>query len=181
MGKFFIIHGTHGSPDGNWFPWLKAELSIIGHEVIVPEMPTPENQSLENWLQAFGSQAGDVGEDDTIIGHSAGATFLLRVLEKRSSPIKRAVFVSGFTSTIGIPEYDRLNSSFIEEEFDWARIRRNAERIICIHGDNDPYVPILQSLELASNLHVQPISIKGSGHLNSESGYLTFPLLLELL
>jgi len=181
MGKFFIIHGTHGSPEGNWFPWLKAELSNKGHAVVVPEMPTPENQSLENWFQAFESQAGDIREDDIIIGHSAGAILLLRILEKRSSPIRCAVFVCGFTSTLGIPEYDKLNLSFIDKDFDWEQIRANAERIICIHGDNDPYVPLSQSLDLASNLKVLPISIKGGGHLNSESGYTEFPLLLDLI
>jgi hypothetical protein len=45
--KFFIIHGTCGEPDGNWFPWLKQKLEEQGHEVVVPDFPGIENQSLE--------------------------------------------------------------------------------------------------------------------------------------
>ena len=38
MTKVFLIHGSHGSPEENWFPWLKQELEKAGLEVIVPEL-----------------------------------------------------------------------------------------------------------------------------------------------
>jgi len=34
--KSFIIHGTYGKPEENWFTWLKENLEERGHEVIVP-------------------------------------------------------------------------------------------------------------------------------------------------
>jgi hypothetical protein len=42
MKKFVIIHGTKGSPEGNWFPWLADFLRQQHAEVVVPRMPTPE-------------------------------------------------------------------------------------------------------------------------------------------
>lgn len=37
--NYVIIHGSFGSKDGNWFPWLKDELERKGKQVIVPQMP----------------------------------------------------------------------------------------------------------------------------------------------
>jgi predicted alpha/beta hydrolase family esterase len=53
--RVFIIHGTNGNSKENWFPWLKEELNKASPDirVIVPDLPTGNNQSLENWLKAF--------------------------------------------------------------------------------------------------------------------------------
>ena len=48
-----IIHGSYGSPDENWFPWLKKELQKIGYKVFVPAFPTPKNQKLGVWKGIF--------------------------------------------------------------------------------------------------------------------------------
>lgn len=53
MTKIFLLHGSYGSPEGNWFPWLKKELEKLDCTVLIPKFPTPENQSLETWLAVF--------------------------------------------------------------------------------------------------------------------------------
>jgi predicted alpha/beta hydrolase family esterase len=179
--RYIIIHGTKGSPSGNWFPWLAAELGAKNAEVVIPEMPTPQGQSLESWFAAFYRQAGTIDSETCIIGHSLGAVFLLRYLERCLNPIGCAVFVAGFIGLLGKYEYDRLNASFIACPFDWGTIRINSGRILCIAGDNDPYVPLAQPTELADKLGANLQVVRGGGHLNSESGYESFPSLLEQL
>ena len=48
-----IIHGSYGSPEKNWFPWLKEELKKSGINTFVPRFPTPKNQNLDTWANVF--------------------------------------------------------------------------------------------------------------------------------
>jgi predicted alpha/beta hydrolase family esterase len=144
-------------------------------------MPTPEGQTLANWLQEFRRQVGVIDEGTTLIGHSLGATFLLRVLERQKVPLAQSVFVAGLLGPIGIAEYDQLNSTFVETSYDWDAIQRNAGSVVCLSGEGDPYVPAEQGEELAAKLGVTNHIIHQGGHLNAEFGYTSFQALLDLL
>lgn len=51
MSNIFLIYGVGGHPAEHWFPWFKQELESLGHSVIIPLFPTPEGQTLENWMK----------------------------------------------------------------------------------------------------------------------------------
>lgn len=179
--KIAIIHGTKGTPDGNWFPWLASNIEMLGHEVIVPKFPTPENQSLTTWIKVFYQSFGQLSKDAILIGHSIGAMLCLRLLEEASCQITATFLIAGLNGRIGIKEYDELNSTFITAPIQWERIRNASQIFQCLIGSNDPYVPSEQPLEISQRLHVAPIFIKNGGHLNSESGYVEFPQLYSEL
>ncbi len=179
--RAIIIHGTKGSPEGNWYHWLASELSKLGVESIVPQMPTPENQTLTDWQKAFKEQCGDITSDSILIGHSCGAVLLMRLLEESEETAAFTVLVAPPYGEIGIPEYDALNSSFLDKPFDWLKIGSKAGKIAYLMADNDQYVPQDQLLRIANSLNVKPLMIKGGGHLNAETGFTTFPQLLYLL
>lgn len=179
--RAIIIHGTKGSSQGNWYPWLASELQKLRVETIVPQMPTPENQTLDSWRKTFKEYCGEISRDDILIGHSCGAVLLLRLLEESAQSAAFTVLVSPPFGEIGVPEYDALNSSFLDKPFDWSEIISKTGRLAYLMADNDQYVPQEQLLEVASSLNVKPLIIKGGGHLNSETGFTTFPQLLYLL
>ena len=77
-----------------------------------------------------------------------------------------------------VPDFDPLNVSFVDREFDWSRITRNAGHTVVYHSDDDPYVPLSRGVELAKRLSVPHEVINRAGHINAASGYLTFPKLL---
>lgn len=178
--KALILHGTMGSPDGNWFPWLKTSLEDLGYEVFIPILPTPKNQSLKNWIHVLKEQVMCLGEIDLVFGHSLGANFILHILENGLCKPENSILVSALNDFIGIEDYDALNNSFFKN-FNWDNIKANSHNISIIHGDNDPYVPIKQAQDIANNLYVNLKIIKNGGHLNSENGYTEFPLLLDLI
>lgn len=182
--NFIIIHGTGGSPEVNWFPWLKKELESRGHRVFIPRFPTPEGQSLESWMKALDEYDKYFDENLILIGHSIGVAFILHKLEKIEKPIRAAFLVAGFTRRLGdgsnpdIEFYDNLNSSFYGDH-NYEKIKKNCRDFFVYAGDNDPYVPLDRSKEIADKLGVKLKIIHGGGHLNSEFGYTKFPQLLE--
>lgn len=176
MTNVFIIHGVGGHPGENWFPWLKKELESAGCKVFVPQFPTPENQTLDSWLEVLDGYNDRLDKDSIVVGHSLGVAFLLNVLEKHR--VKAAFLVAGFVGKAG-NDFDPVMKTFSQRKFDWDSIRRNCGHFEVFHSDNDPYLPIARGKEVADNLGVRLKIIKGGGHFNERAGYKQFPLLLE--
>lgn len=181
MTKIFIIHGTEGSPEVNWFPWLKQELEKLGHTVFVPEFPTPENQSLDNWLKFFGGYEKEINRDSIIVGHSLGPAFILNFLERTNRKIKACFLVAGFTGLLGNEHFDNLNRTFTDKQFNWNKIKENCEKFYVINSENDPYVPLEKGKELADKLEVELTILSEAGHINSEAGFIKFEKLLNMI
>jgi uncharacterized protein len=182
--KFIILHGTLGSPDGNWFPWLAKELEKLGHQAVCPKLPTPEGQTPEKWVEIIKNTIDSLGGADdelVIVAHSMSPWASCYYLGNIDKKIKAAFFVSPFAEQIDNEEpFKSLIQPFVEGKVNWDKVKENCKDIICFLGDNDPYV----SLEVANRFvdlcgGKQLIIIPKGGHLNEESGYTTFPLLLE--
>lgn len=177
--RVIIVHGTQGSPEINWFPWLQRELEEIGLESIAPQFPTPEGQCLDSWRKTFRNEVGPIHEQDILVGHSTGVIFLLNVLNELEQSVKGTLLAGGFVSENGNGHYDGLNSTFLATSLDWERVRRNAGRVFVYSGDDDPYVPFRNGVELAECLGVELTVIEGGGHLIGESGFDKFERLLS--
>ncbi|MCK4883483.1 MAG: alpha/beta fold hydrolase, partial [Candidatus Diapherotrites archaeon] len=179
--KFFIIHGAFGNPQENWFPWLTTKLQEMGHTIIIPTFPTPKNQTLENWMNVFEPHLKQLDSETIIIGHSLGPAFILSVLEKLDVQIKACFLVAGFTGILGDLEFDSINKSFIDKQFNWEKITQNCQQFFVLNSENDPYVPINKGQKLALNLKTEINTFFKAGHFNTASGYTKFPELLELI
>ena len=174
-----IIHGSFGSPEENWFPWLKEELEKLGHQVFVPVFPTPEGQSLDAWMKVFEEYRQYLDKETILVGHSLGPAFILNVLEGVNKSVKASFFVAGFVGNLNNPEFDELNRSFADRVFDWEKIKKNGGKFFVFCSDNDPYVPVEKAKELAKKLGIEAEMIKEAGHFNENAGYTKFPMLLK--
>ncbi len=179
MADIFIFHGAYGNPNENWFPWIKKELELLEHQVFIPKFPTPNNQNIESWWKQFKVFIPYIDQNTIFIGHSVGAAFMLNVLERIDKPIKAAYLVAGFIGNLGDPDFDLLNKSFTDRNFNWNKIKQNCPTFYVFNSGNDLYVPIEKAQELVSYLGAEGILVQDAGHFNKQAGYTKFPLLLE--
>lgn len=181
--RVIIIHGAHGGPETNWFPWLHMTLEAEGIEVVRPRLPTPEGQSLSAWLDAYDLAVKSLPFAPTVlVGHSLGAAFALRLIERAVEPAAGLFLAAGFVGALGLSNYDTINHSFFAAPFDWPAIRERRGRVFrCWAGENDPYVPLSRSQDIATCLEAPLEILSGGGHLNSETGFTTFPQMRDAI
>ncbi len=173
----FIIHGSFGGPDENWFCYLKEKLQKEGIETYVPKFPTPEKQSLDNWMKVIEKYKDKINENTILIGHSLGVAFILTLLEKYKAD--SAFLVSGFLGKLENEKFDIVNKTFTCRQFNYEKILKNCKKFYIFHSDNDPYIKLEKPQEIADKLNIKIIIVKGAGHFNLSSGYNKFELLFE--
>ena len=178
--NFIIVHGVYASPEANWFPWLKKELENRGYECLVPKFPTPLDQSLESWLRVFSGYESKINEDTVLIGHSLGASFIINYLEKTSKKVKATYLIAPFHKLLG-NQYDEINKTFVGKEFNWEKIKSSCNKFFVFASDNDKYIPPEVTNDIVEKLDAEFNVVPNGGHLNKESGYEEFYLLLECI
>lgn len=179
MNNYIILHGSFGSKDGNWFPWLKKEIEKRDMKVNVPQMPVGVgNQNFKNWSKEFSKL--NVNFNTTIIAHSVAPIFVCKYLITNKIKVKKLIFVCGFNNYLGInEEYDAVNESMYFDNL--KDIKEYAKEIICFYSDNDPYVKYEIEKEFADIVGTKQIVLKEAGHINSESGYDSFEEIINYL
>ena len=177
--RVVILHGAYGRPDSNWFPWLADRVQAAGHEALLPRFPTPQGQSPEAWLDAYSQQVDNaVPRSRTVlVAHSLGVAFALHLAARAGAaePYRGTFLAAGFWGALGLPDYDPINAPFFAP-LDWQAVRAGCgANLACYAGDDDPYVPLRFSREIAERLGAPLRIIPGGKHLNAETGMTTFP------
>ena len=181
MKKAIILHGTMGSPEGNWFRWLESEFLERGFEVWVPQLPNPQQPSLAECSDFVQAECPFVIDENTlIVGHSSGSILAVVVAQKYNNKIGAIVCVSAFhDNSLG---WDANNKLF-DVQLNCDNVAKNVETRLFLHSDDDPYLPIEQGEFVAKACDGEFLVIPGQGHFNLEKSesYKQFPLLLKLL
>lgn len=181
MKNAIILHGTGGSPEVFWHPWLKEVLEKKGYDVWIPQLPDTDNPQLKTWLPYI-LENGKFNEETVIVGHSAGAAIILALLEDLDEKIRKAILVGGYCMSTG---KDGVNG-VLRKVYDWEKISKSTkEKLIFINSDNDPWgcddFQGRRMMDMAGGIQ---IIIKGEGHMGSNSfnqPYKEFPLLEKLV
>jgi predicted alpha/beta hydrolase family esterase len=191
--RVIIVHGWHDSPEGSWLPWLKAELTSRGFEVVVPAMPHPETPDIRSWTSALAKAVGTIDKEMYFIGHSIGCQTIVRYLESSakaegllSAPVPaRSVggilFVAGWFMLTNLSEEEQsIANSWLTTPIDFAAVRKYVRKSTAILSDNDPYVPLEKNRTIfQEQLGSQIIIVSDKGHISGEEGYTKLPEALD--
>lgn len=177
--KVFIIHGFQATPESDWRPWLKENLEAQGDVVELLKMPTPFDPILSEWVKTISDAVQNPNEDVYLVGHSLGVPTILNYLESlnKGEKIGGAVLVSGSYKPVIEDEdpEERKCDHFADHEFDWDTIKNACEKFVVIHGDDDDLVPLYHAEYISKMLECELKTVKGGGHLNSESEWFELP------
>ncbi len=169
--RALLLHGTDGHPEENWLPWARQRLESAAVEVDVPALPTPADHSLQHWTDAFLAQTR-VRDYAICVAHSLGVSFALRLVESELAHFDVLVSVAGCVGRTNIARFDALNRSFLSAPFEWRRLRGRIGEIVIVYSDDDPYIDVAQSEQLARDLAATTIVLHSAGHINATAGYL---------
>lgn len=179
--KVFIIHGFGGLPNGGWFPWLMAELAKHRIFACAIPMPNPKNPIVTEWVETIHKYIGNETDDVILIGHSLGATGVLRYLESlpKDKLFGGVVLVSGVVESLdlGNPKSNfRRIDSFVDSPIDFQKIKSTSNNFAVIHGEKDIIVPIAQSEKVSNEIGSELVRVGDGDHFSQ----LTEPICYEL-
>ncbi|RMD45607.1 alpha/beta fold hydrolase [Candidatus Pacearchaeota archaeon] len=174
--KAIIIHGWEGSPEEPMIFWLKTKLEKNNFEVIAPQMPNPEEPTINEWIQKIKEISSSPDENTYFIGHSIGCQAILRYLETiENKKIKAAVFIAPWIKLneekIKEEGEDVLETAkpWIETPINFEKIKSVLENITCIFSSNDYYVPLEENKEIfEKNLGAKIIIEENKGHFTKD-------------
>lgn len=121
------------------------------------------------------------GEKLCFVGHSLGCVFILHAVNKYNLKLDSAIFTSPFLTKLNKDwQIDLVNKSFYKKDFDFEKLKQLIPFSFAIYSDNDPYVEQKFFREFGMKMGSKSVVIEGGGHLNSEAGFSSFPLVFKL-
>ena len=162
--------------EANWLPWLGRQLSSRGIATSIPALPKPYFPVYEEWGEIF--EENRINEETALIGHSAGAEFILRWLsENNKTSAERVVLVAPYR------DYAGKYGEFSQYDLDLNIVKRVGRLTIFNSLDDDALIKT-RAHELSATLpEAKVIELDGHGHFRIGHNMQNeeFPQLLEEL
>jgi len=183
--RVFVIHGWGGTPRGEWFPWVKKEISKLGYEVIVPEMPDTNHPKIGSWVNKLNEVVGETRLTDIFIGHSIGCQTILRFVNsfEENQIIDKIILVAPWWYlTLEGEEEKIVTEPWLKIDVDFEKIKSKENKIVSIFSDDDPFVPLdINQKFFKEKLNSEIIIENKKGHFSEDGGIFEIPVILDLL
>lgn len=182
MKNALLLHGTNNNSQGNWLPWLKGELEMMGYIVWSPDLPKAESPNTKRYNEfIFSNKEFNFNEETIIVGHSSGSVAALGLLQNLPEGVKihSVYLVSAFKDSL--PHLNLDLEGLFEEPLNLEIIKTHAGKFIFFHSDNDPYCPLEGAKYLAEQLNGEMNVLSGQKHFNISTAGEKYKQFLELL
>lgn len=175
---FLILHGWQNHrPEAHWQHWLADRLTELGHQVTYPQLPDPDDPSLEVWLSELTRHLDDLrGSEHVVLAHSASAVLWLHAVSRglvKDGAVDRVLLVAPPSASVlaRLPEVAEFAPPALDFTFP-APTR-------LVAGDDDPYCPEGARDAFGDPLRIPTDLLPGAAHLDLDAGYGSWPAVLE--
>lgn len=187
MTRVIVVHRWGGTPETDWYPWLKREVESRGGECLILEMPDPNTPKIKEWVSTLKQSVKEVNEQTYFVGHSIGCQTILRFIEglPKNSEVGGVVLVAPWT-TLKPASYESdedkaIAQPWIDTPIDWKKIFDRDHNTTCVFSDNDPYVSLDEVEFFRNKLNADIILEKGMGHFTIYDKMTKVPMVLHVL
>jgi predicted alpha/beta hydrolase family esterase len=178
--KIIFVHGYTASSRENWYPGISKELTKLGIDHVVPDMPGGDRPHADEWLNTINEEVSKADKPIVLVGHSLGTRAILLYLEKYQPRQVKAVFlISGFANrTENATKYDGDGyPDFFVHKIDIEKLKKLSEKFVVVHSKDDD-LHFEQAEEISEDLEAKLISFTDKGHM---SGPENASVILEIL
>ena len=144
-----------------------------GDDVSYPDLPDPDEPSLDGWLDALERELAGLDADGLVAAcHSLGAVTWLHLAARTDRRLaERVLLVAPPSAGCGMPEIAEFVPAPLDARGGLAR--RRARPVSCARTQATPTG--LRGRKLFEPLRVPIDVIQGGGHLNTDAGYGPWP------
>ena len=161
MKNAIIVHGRRAQPEIHWFFEEKENLEEKGYTVSVPKCSDAVHPKLADWMKVLEKES--LRENTILIGHSLGTVAVLRLLEKKNIKVDKVFLLAGYAGDLR-ENYEA--HEFVQDKFDWEKLRGLANKFIFINEKNDPNVRFELGEEVAEKLGAELVVSPTENHMH---------------
>src|SRR3989344_9038135 len=142
--RIVLVHRWDGSPDSDWYPWLKRELEKKGSVVIIPSFPHPERPTIDAWVPFLAAQVETPDTNTYFIGHSIGCQTVIRYLATLPTlqKIGGVICVAGWfhlsPAVMNEAGTREIANPWIKTPIDLRKARVHTENVLAFFSNDDP-------------------------------------------
>ncbi len=180
-----IIHGYMNISGKPPLDHLASSARSLGIETIYPDLP--ERTGIPKppaWLEAANRAMPVIDEATALVSFSLGYTTALNLVayEARIERLGLLVIVApGTPSVVRESEAPFLLPFFQYIVATFDAVAKKAKRIAILTSDNDRWSTLEFTLQMRRALGASLHIVHNGGHLDMETGYAKFPLVLDMI